>query len=298
VSAATGSEPTVEGILPGESAVLPLSTEENFSVATRLLGRATRDHLLAIYGFARLADQLGDEVDGDRLALLDRLEDELDRVYDGAPEHPLMQRLASTVHALDLPRGPFLRLIQANRRDQVQETYATFDDLVSYCDLSANPVGELVLHVFGAATPERIVLSDSVCTGLQLVEHWQDVAEDAARGRVYLPAEDLDRFGVARADLEASDKLSLEGSGPGTGAALRELLAFEVARARALLDEGAPLVGTLRGRGRLAVAGYVAGGRANAEAIVAAGYDVLAGPPKAGGTHRLRETLRTWRMGR
>ena len=298
MSAATGSEPTVEGTLPGESAVLPLSTGENFSVATRLLGRATRDHLLAIYGFARLADQLGDEVDGDRLALLDRLEDELDRVYDGAPEHPLMQRLAPTVHALDLPPGPFLRLIRANRRDQVQATYATFDDLVSYCDLSANPVGELVLHVFGAATPERIALSDKVCTGLQLVEHWQDVAEDAARGRVYLPAEDLDRFGVARADLEASDKLSLEGPGPAPGSALRELLAFEVARARALLDEGAPLVGTLRGRGRLAVAGYVAGGRANADAIVAAGYDVLAGPPKATGAKRLRETLRTWRMGR
>ena len=101
----------------------------------------------------------------------------------------------------NLPRGPFVRLIEANRRDQVQAAYATFDDLVDYCTLSANPVGELVLYVFEVATPDRIALSDRVCTALQLVEHWQDVAEDFARGRVYLPAEDLERFGVTRADL-------------------------------------------------------------------------------------------------
>jgi squalene synthase HpnC len=301
VRTAIGSEQPTE-LLPGESAVLPLSTQENFSVATRLLGRETRGHLLAIYGFARLADQLGDEAPGDRLALLDRLEEELDRVYGepghAEPGHPLMQRLAPTVHALDLPREPFLRLIQANRRDQEQATYETFADLLGYCELSANPVGELVLHVFGAATPERIALSDRVCTGLQLVEHWQDVAEDARRGRVYLPAEDLDRFGVARADLEANENSSRAGTGPRTGEPLRALLAFEVGRARELLDEGAPLVGTLHGRARLAVAGYVGGGRANADAIAAAGFDVLAGPPKASGVRRLRSTLRTWRMGR
>src|SRR5262249_51984367 len=160
------------------------------------------------------------------------------------------------------PRGPFDRLIEANRRDQTQPAYAAFDELVDYCTLSANPVGELVLYVFEMATPERIELSDRVCTALQLVEHWQDVAEDFARGRVCLPAEDLARFGVTHAELGASE----------TGAALRELMAFEVARARRLLDEGAPLVGTLRGRARFAVAGYVGGGRANAEAIALAGY--------------------------
>ena len=109
------------------------------------------------------------------------------------------------MRALDLPRGPFERLIEANRRDQAQATYETFDELVGYCDLSANPVGELVLHVFGAATPDRIALSDRVCTALQLAEHWQDVAEDHAAGRVYLPAEDLDRFGVTADDLGARD---------------------------------------------------------------------------------------------
>jgi squalene synthase HpnC len=216
------------------------------------------------------------------------LEAELDRVYSGAPEHPLMRRLQASVRECGFPREPFERLIAANRRDQVQASYATFEDLVEYCTLSANPVGELVLYVFEMATPDRIALSDRVCTALQLVEHWQDVAEDVAHGRVYLPREDLARFGVTDADLGA----------PETGAALRELMAFEVARARTLLDEGARLVGTLHGRARFAVAGYVGGGRANAEAIVRAGYDVLAGPPKAGGAARVRETLVCWRHGR
>src|SRR5262249_42472603 len=156
------------------------------------------------------------------------------------------------VRAACLPREPFERLIAANRRDQVQLTYRTYAELVDYCDLSANPVGELVLYVFGAATEARIALSDKVCTALQLVEHWQDIAEDYdTRGRVSVPAEDLERFGVA------------------PGGVSPELLAFEIDRARALLDEGAPLVGTLRGRARIAVAGYVGGGRAALSALAA-----------------------------
>jgi len=242
--------------VPSESAVLERARTENFSVASLVLGRETREHLLAVYGFARLVDQLGDAVDGDRLAHLDWLESELDRVYEGEPEHPLMRRLAATVHALSLPRGPFVRLIDANRRDQRQANYATYADLVDYCDLSANPVGELVLHVFRVATPERVALSDSVCTALQLLEHWQDVHEDYEQHeRIYLPAEDLARFGIE--------------PGAFSGEAYDRLMAFEITRARALLDEGAPLVGTLRGRARLAVAGYVGGGRANLAALAA-----------------------------
>jgi squalene synthase HpnC len=262
--------------LPGEEAVLPLAAHENFTVASLLAGRAARDHLTAIYGFARLVDELGDEAEGDRLALLDRLERELDAVFEGEPTHPLMRRLQPTVRATGMPRGPFERLIAANRQDQAVARYGTFAELVAYCDLSANPVGELVLHVFGVATPERVALSDRVCTALQLVEHWQDVAEDHARGRIYLPADDMERFGVRPSDL-ASDESSLAPGAPRTPQPVRELLAFEVERARTLLDEGAPLVGTLRGRARFAVAGYVGGGRANLDAIVAAGYDVLAG---------------------
>ncbi len=125
----------------------------------------------------------------------------LRRVYDGLPSHPLMVELQRTVRACRLPSGPFERLIEANRVDQVTTRYETFDQLLGYCQLSAAPVGELVLHVFGAATPERIALSDRVCAGLQVVEHLQDIAEDHARGRVYMPQEDLIRFGCKDVDL-------------------------------------------------------------------------------------------------
>jgi squalene synthase HpnC len=263
--------------IPNEAAVLDRASTENFSVASLVLGKATRDHLLAIYGFARLVDQLGDEVEGDRLAHLDWLEADLDRAYDGNAEHPLMRRLSPTLHAFDLPRDPFLRLIEANRRDQEQTVYRTFDELLEYCDLSANPVGELVLHVFAAATGARVVLSNEVCTALQLVEHWQDVAEDYGRGRIYLPAEDLERFSVSAGEFH--------------GAAFERLMSFEIARARALLDEGAPLVGTLRGRARLAIAGYVGGGRAALAALAA-------GKSTASKISRAVATLKTFVRGR
>jgi phytoene/squalene synthetase len=170
-----------------------------------------------------------------------------------------------------------VRLIDANRRDQRQHVYATFEELVDYCDLSANPVGELVLHIFGAATPSRIAQSDAVCTALQLLEHWQDVHEDHANGRIYLPAEDLERFEVAPGEFE--------------GDAYARLMSFEIARARKLLDEGAPLVGTLRGRARLAVAGYVGGGRAGLDALEA-------GSPRATKNERARASLKTFVSGR
>jgi squalene synthase HpnC len=274
--------------LPGDAAILPLAGEENFPVAMSLLGRKARAHLLAIYGFARLTDQIGDEYAGNRLALLDWLEQDLERAFSGRPEHPLLQRLAPTVRALDLPRKPFLRLIEANRVDQTKKSYETFADLLAYCELSANPVGELVLCVFGQATIDRIELSDRICTALQLVEHWQDVAQDFGRGRVYIPAEDLERFGIERGELGAAH----------AGDALRRLLAFELERARALLDEGAPLVGRLRGRARLAVAGYVGGARAAAEAVIAARFDVLAGPPPVSGRCRAQKILHTYGAGR
>jgi squalene synthase HpnC len=283
--AATGELGAAVERLPGADEIHDRAAGENFSVASIVLGADNRRHLTAIYGYARLVDQIGDAVEGDRRAALDAFEADLYRIFDGeSPAHPVLQRLEPTVRELDLPRGPFDRLIEANRRDQDIVSYDTFQELVAYCDLSANPVGELVLHVFGAATPDRIALSDRVCTALQLAEHWQDVAEDRAAGRVYLPAEDLERFGVAPADLDAEE----------TGPALRELMAFEVARARTLLDEGAPLVGRLRGRARLAVAGYVGGGRAALDAIDAAHHDVLAGPPKASSVRRVRSTLSTW----
>ncbi|HLI23793.1 MAG TPA: squalene/phytoene synthase family protein, partial [Acidimicrobiales bacterium] len=168
---------------------------------------------------------------------------------------------------------PLHDLIAANRMDQQVATYPTYGALLEYCRLSANPVGRLVLGVFGAATPERTALSDSVCSGLQLAEHWQDVAEDAAAGRVYIPVEDMERFGVAVSDLTGPT------SGPG-GARLRALLAFEATRARRLLDAGDTLVRSLGGWARVAVAGYVAGGRAALDALAAAGFDPRPGTPR------------------
>ena len=194
------------------------------------------------------------------------------------PLHPVLQSLAPTVRALRLPEPPFRRLIEANRRDQRVSRYATWAELRGYCALSANPVGHLVLHVFGVATFERFPASDAVCTALQLVEHCQDVAEDLARGRLYLPAEDLARFDCQERDLCA----------PAAGPGVRGLLRFEVGRARALLDRGAPLVRTLRGRARVAIAGFVAGGHAAADAIERRGFDVLGGAPRP----RRRDLLR------
>jgi squalene synthase HpnC len=254
---------------------------ENFPVALRVLPRAHRRDLTAIYGYARLVDDLGDDaVTGagralptaaDRLAALDAVEAELHGVYAGeTARRPELRALASFVRARGVPVDPLLRLIDANRTDQVVTRYATFDDLVGYCALSANPVGELVLYAFGAHTPERVALSDRICTALQVVEHLQDVPEDHRAGRIYLPTEDLARFGVAEADLSAGR----------ASPALRELIAFEADRAGALLTAGTPLLRTLHGYGRLAVTGYVAGGRATLRALAAARYDPLPGPPK------------------
>jgi squalene synthase HpnC len=265
---------------------------ENFPVASRVLPRGVREHLLALYGFARLVDELGDAVatgaDGaggppEKLAALDWLEGELERVYAGAARHPLLVGLQGTVRECALPREPFLRLIEANRVDQRVARYDTWEQLLGYCRLSADPVGELVLGVFGRATPERVALSDRICTALQLAEHWQDVAEDLRAGRIYLPAEDLARFGCTERDLaQAAAAWRVKG-----------LIAFEVARTRELLGEGVPLIGTLHGRERLAVAAFVSGADAALGAIERAGYDVLGGPPRAGRARRAVALART-----
>jgi squalene synthase HpnC len=264
---------------PNAEAVMARAGTENFSVASRVLPRRAREHLLAVYGFARLVDELGDSDEiaaQQRLAALDWLERELDRAFQGEAEHPLLVRLQATVRECRLTREPFVRLIEANRMDQHVSRYRTWSELRHYCSLSADPVGELVLGVFGLANPERIALSDSICTALQLAEHCQDVAEDLARGRVYLPLEDLSRFGCSEAELAATH----------ASAPLREVLAFEVERARRLLDDGAPLIAQLQGRPKLAVAAFLAGGRSALDAIERARYDVLVGPPRAGGARR------------
>jgi squalene synthase HpnC len=270
---------------PTAGAVMARAGSENFPVASRVLPGRSRSHLLAIYGFARLVDELGDSAPGERLAALDWVESDLDRAYRGRAEHPLLVRLAPTLRECALPREPFARLIEANRMDQRVSRYRSWAELRSYCELSADPVGELVLHVLDLATPARICLSNSICTGLQLTEHCQDVSEDLARGRIYLPGDDLARFGCSEADLAAER----------AGDALRKVVAFEVGRARGLLTLGAPLLDELRGRARLAVAVFLAGGRAALGAIERAGFDVLAAPPRAAGGRRLLALAATLR---
>ncbi|MFI7390390.1 squalene synthase HpnC [Streptomyces tendae] len=279
-----------------ERGTLAKAADENFPVAPFFLPRAWRTDLMAVYGFARLVDDVGDgdlapggadarllgvpgERADDRLLMLDAFEEDLRRVFDGTPRHPLLRRLVPTVRRRALTPEPFLGLIAANRQDQLVARYETYDDLLAYCELSANPVGRLVLAVTGTSTPERIRRSDEICTALQIVEHLQDVAEDLARDRIYLPAEDMKRFHVQETDLAA----------PTANASVRALIAYEAARARDLLNEGAPLVGSVHGRLRLLLAGFVAGGRAALRAIAAADHDVLPGPPKSGKVHLLRE---------
>ncbi|MYQ95027.1 squalene synthase HpnC [Streptomyces sp. SID4946] len=279
-----------------ERATLDKAASENFPVAPFFLPRDWRDDLMAVYGFARLVDDIGDgdlapggadaELLGvsatdadDRLLLLDAFEADLRRVFDATPSHPLLRRLQPVVRRRALTPEPFLGLIAANRRDQLVTRYETYDDLLAYCELSANPVGRLVLAVTGTSTPERIRLSDAICTALQIVEHLQDVAEDFGHDRIYLPAEDMKRFHVTETDLSAKT----------AGASMRALVAYEAQRARDLLNEGAPLVGSVHGRLKLLLAGFVAGGRAAVRAIAAAEYDVLPGPPKPGKVQLLRE---------
>ena len=271
----------------GLDAVMARASSENFPVALRLLPKAVQGHLRAIYGYARLVDNLGDEYPGDRPAALDWVEAQLDDLFAGAPRHEVFARLAPTVTGFGLDRRPFDGLLAANRLDQHKNSYADFDELMEYCELSANPVGHLVLAVFEAATPERLAASDQVCSGLQVLEHLQDVGEDAARGRVYLPADDMERFGVAVEDLHA----------PVAPAGLRGLVAYEAARARAMLDQGRGLVASLRGPARLAVAGFVAGGLANLDALEAAGFEVLGGTRKAGSARVLGRLARVYLTG-
>jgi squalene synthase HpnC len=276
--------------------VVANASGENFPVALRLLPARHRRHLTNLYFFARLTDDLGDEArDGNadvtalRLGLLDELAADVDRIYaGGTPESPVMRAMAETVSECGVPAQPLLDLIQANRQDQQVTRYPAYADLERYCELSANPVGQIVLYIFGVATGERIALSDNICTALQLAEHWQDVAEDLGNGRIYLPGEDLERFGCTEADLAA----------PTAGPAVRQLMTFETDRASRLLDQGAPLVGTLRGSARLAVAGYLAGGRAALAAISKQHYDVLAGTPRGRKPRLAAELAKAYLRGR
>jgi squalene synthase HpnC len=251
---------------------------ENFPVASLLFPRELRPHLRAVYGYCRLVDILGDEIEGDRAAALDELEREVDRCYGGEPEWPVMRQLQPTIRAYDLPREPFARLIEANRMDQRVSAYETWSDLKHYCVHSADPVGRLVLGLLRrAGDPVCVEASDSVCTGLQLVNFLQDVPRDLALGRIYLPAEDRRRFEVVELDRPNEP--------------LRELLAFEAERAAWLLSAGATLRGLLGGRIGRGVELFARGGLAALEALERARYDVFTGRPKPSRARLAREAV-------
>ena len=256
---------TMSNLFGAKDDITARASHENFPVASRFLPRDIRSRLMAIYAFARLTDDIGDEAQGDRLALLDWLDDELTLASEGRAIHPVFQRLTPVMQDLNLNLQPFRSLIEANRVDQRVTRYSTFDDLVDYCMLSAAPIGHLVLAVFKLSSTQRIEWSDQVCIALQLVEHLQDIGEDARRGRIYLPIEDLNEFRCSEEDLLR----------PSASVALRDLIAMESRRTRALLTAGSPLASSLPMRARFAVSGFVAGGVAAVESIEREHYDVL-----------------------
>jgi squalene synthase HpnC len=263
--------------LPAEVAVR--ARAENFPVASLLFPRPLRPHLRAIYGFARLVDILGDEAEGDRLALLDELESEVAACYDGSPTWPVMKQLQPTIQAVDLLREPFLRLIEANRMDQRISEYETWADLKHYCVHSADPVGRLVLGVLRLDRDEQLVAaSDNVCTGLQLVNFLQDVPRDLALGRIYLPADDRREFGVTVLDRP--------------GEPLTRLLRFEAERARELLAAGETLRARIGGRVGRAVGLFARGGLAALAALEEAGWDIFTQRPRPSRLRLAREALR------
>jgi len=241
---------------------------ENFPVAMRWLPRALRRDLVAVYGVARLIDEAGDAAAGDRAALLDAVEADLLAAFAGEARHPLLRRLTPVVAAHHLSPEPFVCLVEANRFDQRAPDLATWSELCDYCALSAHPIGELVLRIFDQATAPNLRDAEAVCTALQVLEHCQDVAEDAFAGRCYLPADDRARTGCAAADLVAVPAPE----------SLRRCVAEQVRRARALLVRGDALCRRLRGWARPVVAAYVGGGYATAAALERAEFDPNARP--------------------
>ena len=285
--------------------------DENFPVAFLLLPRDLRADMQAIYAFCRGVDDIGDEaVDATRdaaraaraggwtsyspygpeepspqqlrLAALNAFELDLHRCWDGEPHDPRLQALAHTIRRHRMDPDPFLRLVEANRMDQHVSRWESYEELIQYCNHSATPVGRMVLEVLGQRSASRIGLSDHTCIGLQLVNFWQDIRRDLdERDRVYLPAEDMARFGVVEADLHE----------PRANDPVRELVAFEVARARAELVAGAPLWRLVPWRARLDIRMFSAGGLALCDAVARQGYDTLSRRPVPGRLGRARIAL-------
>jgi squalene synthase HpnC len=244
---------------------------ENFHVASWFLPERLRPHFHSIYAYCRIADDLGDEVGdaGQSLALLDWWGAELEACYRGEARHPVFVALTETIRECDIPSEPFADLLVAFRQDQTVKRYETMEDVLAYCRYSANPVGRLVLYACGYRDAERFALSDATCTGLQLANFWQDVAQDFDKGRVYLPQSDMRRFGVTDQDL-AARRFS---------PAFRALMEHEVVEARRWFERGLPLIGRVDRELALDLDLFSRGGLEILRAIERRGYDVLRGRP-------------------
>lgn len=246
--------------------------DENFTVISLFLPRDLRRHFSALYAFCRWTDDLGDKAEGDRLALLDEWERELRACFEGRRVAPLFAALGATVDACAIPIEPFLRLIEANRMDQRVTSYDTYNDLLRYCELSAAPVGSMVLHALGYHDEERHSLAAATCVGLQLANFWQDVSVDLCIGRVYIPQQDMRDVGYSADALRAGV----------VNDAFRDLMRREVARARDLFARGRELEALIDRRARTDVRLFRLGGEAVLNAIERADYDVLSRRPRVG----------------
>ena len=257
---------------------------ENFHVATWFLPKALRPHFHAIYAYCRISDDLGDEVPdtAQALALLNLWGRELDACYEGRARHPVFVALAETIRACEIPKEPFADLLTAFRQDQTVTRYATMQDLLGYCRYSANPVGRLVLYACGEVSEENFQLSDATCTALQLANFWQDVRVDFAKGRVYLPQDDMRRLGV-------SDETIARGVATPE---FRALLKFEVEYARHLFEQGLPLVGRVGRDLAVDLDLFSRGGLEILRAIERRGYDVLSARPAISKRTKLALALR------
>lgn len=259
---------------------------ENFTVASRLVPRRLRQHVCNVYAYCRWADDLADEI-GDpqrSLALLEWWEKQLSECYLGHAVHPVFITLAETIRQFNIPAEPFANLLVAFRQDQRVTRYETVDQLLDYCRYSANPVGRLVLYLGGCHTPERARLSDSICTGLQLANFWQDVARDWDNGRIYLPQIDCRRFGYDETGFARREPSE----------AFRRLLATEVDQAERFLREGMPLAAQMSPGLQVPVALFVQGGLAALEAIRRQNYDVWTRRPTVSKLEKLRLLVRCW----
>jgi squalene synthase HpnC len=269
---------------------LAQSHYENFSVATWFLPERLRQHFYNVYAYCRISDDLGDEVGepAASLLMLDQWQIELAACYAGKPRHPVFVALAETVRRFEIPQHEFGDLLTAFRQDQTITRYETFGDLLGYCLNSANPVGHLVLYLCGYRDEERRKLSDFTCTALQLANFWQDVSVDDTKGRIYLPLEDLRRFGVSEEDLATQRNTT----------AFCEMMRFEVERARSWFKQGLPLIGKVDKELAIDLDLFSRGGQEILNAIEHQGFAVLGRRPAISKTRKLalvaRAALGKW----